>query len=669
MRSAGVQVPNTELLGVARKRKKQAALKTMFMRRAVALGATTLFANPSGTAAQITNPVTVSHPAACGWDLSGDGLVATNDLLFLLAVYGRQAADDANAAAADGNGDGIVSTVDLLGLLAVFGQTCSVGVPPPPPPPITPQAAASEFAAALSAAATDPAAPLIAIASEITFPGDVSMVAVGTAARAEFEAGFSVAMAASLGDGATVAADAVIVDGIIGGSMIVLFHLEVPASLSFAGSSLLQTLVDSGATITVQSQTGTFAADTSTMTAPVVTPAAVDCIGSWAPDGACSAPCGPLGNVASTFTVTRTAQNGGADCTAADGSASTQICNTHIQCPVDCDGIWNPWPGCPVPCGGGVETRTYSILLEPQHGGACPDRDANETRACNTQACVQPIDCVGAYGALGACSESCGPNGVATRTFAITTVATNGGSDCTVSAGNVETQSCNTAISCPVDCVGALDAWSACSLPCGGGTQTRNFVVSAPALHGGLCPADGTSESQACNTAVCPPPPPTPVDCVGDYGAFGTCTETCGPSGVQTRSFVVTTPASNGGAACAAAAGDVDTQSCNTATACPVDCSGAMDAWGACSAACGGGTQSRSYVVSVPAANGGTCPGDGTSETQACNTDSCLPPSGPVDCVGGWGAFSQCSHPCAPAGLQQRTFNVATPVANGGAPW
>ena len=638
------------------------------LRAALALLTATLATVP--VLSQNGNPIVVMHPAACGWDLSGDNLVSTNDLLFLLAVFGRSTAGDANAAAADGNGDGIVSTTDLLGLLAVFGQGCDPnggGPPAPPPPPITPQAAAAEFTAALAAAAADPATPIIAIASEITFPGDVSLVAVGTAARTEFEAGFSVAMAASLGDGVTVVADAVIVDGIIGGSMIVLFHIEVPASLSSAGSSLMQTLVDSGGTITVATMTGSFAADTTSMAAPVVFPAAVDCIGSWVANGACNAPCGPLGNVVSTFTVTRTAQNGGAACVDTAGSTSTQTCNTHVQCPVDCVGDWNLWPGCPVPCGGGAETRTYSVLLEPQHGGACPDRGGNETRACNTQACPPPVvDCIGAYGALSACTESCGPNGVATRTFAITTAAANGGSACALAAGDVETQPCNTAIDCPVDCVGAMDPWTACSLPCGGGTQTRNFVVSAPALHGGLCPADGTSESQACNTAVCPPPPPAAVDCVGDYGAFGACTETCGPNGVQTRTFVITTPASNGGAACAAAAGAADTQPCNTATGCPVDCTGAMSAWGDCSVACDTGTQSRSFAVSVPAADGGTCPAAGTSETQACNTHAC---GASVDCVGGWGDFSQCSHPCAPAGLSQRTFNVATQAVDGGTPW
>jgi hypothetical protein len=159
--------------------------------------------------------------------------------------------------------------------------------------------------------------------------------------------------------------------------------------------------------------------------------------------------------------------------------------------------------------------------------------------------------------------------------------------------------------------------WGDCSVTCGGGTQTRNFIVATPAANGGTCAADGTSETQACNTQACP------VDCVGAYGELSECSEPCGPTGVATRSFSVTTQAANGGAACSVEAGNIETQSCNTEIACPVDCVGAMGDWGDCSVPCGGGTQTRNFIVATPAANGGTCAADGTSETQACNTDVC----------------------------------------------
>ena len=63
-----------------------------------------------------------------------------------------------------------------------------------------------------------------------------------------------------------------------------------------------------------------------------------------------------------------------------------------------------------------------------------------------------------------------------------------------------------------------------------------------------------------------------------------------------------------------------------------VDCVGEWGEWGACSEPCGGGTRSRSYAVSVPAANGGTdcAVGDGESDTEDCNTDDC-PCTRPTD--------------------------------------
>jgi len=52
-------------------------------------------------------------------DISGDGTVAVDDLLQLLAAYGS------SDAAADVNSDGTVDVADLLGLLAGYGSNCS----------------------------------------------------------------------------------------------------------------------------------------------------------------------------------------------------------------------------------------------------------------------------------------------------------------------------------------------------------------------------------------------------------------------------------------------------------------------------------------------------------------------------------------------------------------
>lgn len=103
-----------------------------------------------------------------------------------------------------------------------------------------------------------------------------------------------------------------------------------------------------------------------------------------------------------------------------------------------------------------------------------------------------PTNCLGSWSA---CSLACGGG---TQTYSIFTRPRNGGAACPYSQG--QTQACNTQ-PCPVNCVGA---WSACSVPCGGGTST--YIVSSPAVGGGAaCPfANGTT--MACNTQSCSPP-------------------------------------------------------------------------------------------------------------------------------------------------------------------
>ena len=331
-----------------------------------------------------------------------DGIVGVDDLLFLLAVFGRDPATDAQAAAADGNSDGVAGVEDLLGLLSAYGRSCESQTPPPTPPPappaVSPEEAAAEFEAALAAAATDPATPQTSIFSAVAFQGDFTMVAEGFA-RAEFEEGFQISMAGSLGDGATVTSDMVVVDDLRAGGIEVLFHIDVPATLADTAVSLVQTLMGSGQTIELTTSSAVFVAETSTMATPSVAPAIIDCAGSWVADGECSEPCGAAGVANFTYAITRVAQNGGAECAAAGGDTDIQPCNTQVQCPVDCDGIWNEWSACPVPCGGGTSIRTYTVLAEAQHGGACPLQDAVEEQDCNTDACPPPpavtTDCVG----------------------------------------------------------------------------------------------------------------------------------------------------------------------------------------------------------------------------------------------------------------------------------
>jgi hypothetical protein len=60
------------------------------------------------------------------------------------------------------------------------------------------------------------------------------------------------------------------------------------------------------------------------------------------------------------------------------------------------------------------------------------------------------------------------------------------------------------------------------------------------------------------------------------------------------------------------------------------NCVAVQDAWGACSASCGGGTQTRGWTITSDETNGGTCPERGQTESQPCNTDACYATFDPV---------------------------------------
>ena len=473
-------------------------------------------------------PLASGQDAACALDFSGDGIVSTNDLLSLLAVFGRTVSEVPQAAAADVNADGRVSTDDLLALLASFGDVCDTSTPAGAAAVF--QSAAEEFAAAM-VNATDPFAPLVAVSSSISFDGDIGLINEDMQSRLQFEVGFAETMASSLGDGSTVRPEMVVVDDVrevqaewegmgrrrlqAGGTtdptmyIQVLFHLLLPESLQSAGSALITIMQATDRQIAIAVGDVTFTADTASMAPPAVLPAVIDCEGAWVPsEDECSEPCGPNGVRPQTFVVFRAEQNGGSDCIDSETLPAPLPCNTHVQCPVDCAGEWGEWGDCSLPCGNGTQTRSFVVLQEPQHGGAeCPDHDTSQSQACNVDPCPPPppvgVDCVGSWSAYGECSHPCGPDGLQQRTFTVSQVASNGGAACTQAAGDVESQSCNTNVQCPVDCEGEWPDFGPCSAVCGPGNRAREFRVTSPAQNGGSCPEEGATETQACDN-LCP---------------------------------------------------------------------------------------------------------------------------------------------------------------------
>lgn len=428
-------------------------------------------------------------------------------------------------------------------------------------------------------------------------------------------------------------------------------------------------------------------------------PCAVDCIASaWGAWGACSQACG-RGTNARSRSVLVAAKHGGVACPSLVQAGDCEV----KPCPVHCKVSVLGWTLCSQSCGSGSQTQQYLIVTASQHGGEpCP---SEEERLCNVHAC--PRDCVvSVFTAWSACGTSCGSGGTQTRHRSPSASASAGGKPCPALA---EVRNCNTH-ACPRDCATyAFSAWTPCSMSCGGGSQTRTRMVQHGSANGGqACPV--LSESAKCNDQSCPTDcviadwgtwgvlgvdgacsvqcgggtnsrsraitrapafggkacestrqwrdcgtEPCPSHCEYQWLAWTACTRSCG-SGTQRQAVQVLRESSHGGLACPVERMRV----CNTG-ACAVDCSvSSWSGWGACDLSCGGGTHRRVRAIARDPRHGGvSCPQ--LDDFRACGTAPC-----PSDCaVGAFGAWSACTKSCS-TGSQWRSRSVLRGAAHGG---
>ena len=204
----------------------------------------------------------------------------------------------------------------------------------------------------------------------------------------------------------------------------------------------------------------------------------------------------------------------------------------------------------------------------------------------------------------------------------------------------------------PIDCIGSFVNKGVCSKTCGPGDQEQEYKISQPAEYGGASCSKNQNDKRTipCNLTPCP------IDCIGSYGEFNECSATCG-GGTKTKTYKITTQAQYGGKTCPISPPINET--CNTHH-CPIDCIGSYGEFSECSSTCGGGTKTKTYKITTQAQYGGeTCP-ISPPINETCNTHPC-----PIDCIGSYGEFSECSSTCG-GGTKTKTYEITTQAQYGG---
>ena len=287
------------------------------------------------------------------------------------------------------------------------------------------------------------------------------------------------------------------------------------------------------------------------------------------------------------------------------------------------------------PCRGSESFRR-DILQTPFNGGnVCPsEQDRTTTSACDVT-CNRDCE-VSPYGDFSPCSTTCGP-GTQTRSRDVTVNPRGSGAAC---PALTETAPCDLG---PCMCTYSEFVNGPCSTTCGAGVLTQTRTITGQPV--GVECTDPVEQEVPCVGQ-----PSCPVDCVmSPYGPFSTCSATCGDPTVvvQTRTRSVLVSPMFGGAECGPT---VETVPCDVSP-CPVDCMvSAFGAFGACSALCGPGLETRTRVVTRAAAHGGAaCPA--LTESRACEVATCM-----CD-LGAFRDFSACSEVCG-VGLRSRVRDV-----------
>ena len=171
--------------------------------------------------------------------------------------------------------------------------------------------------------------------------------------------------------------------------------------------------------------------------------------------------------------------------------------------------------------------ESFKLALEAEN--CTGEKRLSEWETCKGP--PAPVNCEGTWGpndGWGPCIGSCGTQPSQSRTYSVTTKALNGGAACPYEDGKVETKSCGSVVTCPVDCEGRwIDV--TCPTACGVGESKVSktwYTSTQPQGTGKACPAPDDPEGQK----ACPATPSCP------WVQIGGCT----PDGKQyyTRNVV-----------------------------------------------------------------------------------------------------------------------------------
>jgi len=351
----------------------------------------------------------------------------------------------------------------------------------------------------------------------------------------------------------------------------------------------------------------------------------------------------------STRTIKKYPENNGTACVGA--AEKTEQCDVRTPPPiVDCLlSQWNEWSECTVTCAGGTQERTRLISRQALNGGAPCTESLAEIQGCHLEPCNQPAADVNC--AVGDWSEwaACDADGQQTRKKSIVTAAAGHGTPCTEELS--ETQPCKVVI---LDCeMSQWTEWNTCDKTCDGG-QTVRFrqVNTQPTVGGDACPTT-LKETAPCAEVPCG----GHSDCeLSDWTAFTACSVSCGV-GQQTRTRSVLHVASGNGRGCVGHMSE--TSACPVQPDCGehVDCVwGQWGPWSDCTCECDGGMKRRDRsILTAPTGRGKLCDPIAKQEISPCNTQPC---SKCVDGLwSAWNPWTSCTSTCD-GGTMRRSRNV-----------